>query len=305
MKKIITLFVLGMSLVTAGYSLAGQANNPIAIKFKDKNGKDVVYYRSDVLEAKRNFPIEEIRKAPDDAVYDKVRDQILIDLLLAEEIEAANLKDDEEVKEAKAELIKQAEKVAEQKIWFKRKIDEGIKEEDLLKKYKKLQQNLKNKKMYNIAVIVVDDKTKADEVLKQALTGKDFSELAKKYSTEPTTRQRGGELGYLHELEIQQALGKDVAKRLKVLKDGVCSNKPIEKGGKQFILKRIGSKKADAPKFEEVLPQLRAIAQQEMMAKMIEEIKSKKAKNIEVRDFSGKADTALKSPARVPAAAGA
>jgi len=304
MKNIITTFILGMSLVTAGYSLADQAN-PIAIKYKGKDGKDVVYYRSDVLEAKRNFPIEEIRKAPDDAVYDKVRDQILIDLLLAEEIEDANLKDDEEVKEAMEELVKQAAKVAEQKIWFKRKIDELIKEEDLLKKYKKLQQNLKNKKMYNIAVIVVDDKTKADEVLKQALAGTDFGDLAKKYSTEPTTRERGGELGFLHELEIQQALGKDVAKRLKVLKDGVCSNKAIEKGGKQFILKRIGSRKAEAPKFEEVLPQLRAMSQQEVMAKMIDGIKKKKEKNIEVRDFAGKKDVALKSPSRIPAAAGA
>jgi parvulin-like peptidyl-prolyl isomerase len=209
------------------------------------------------------------------------------------------------VKEAKAELIKQAEKVATQKIWFKRKIDESIKEEDLLNKYKKLQKNLKDKKMYNIAIIVLDDKAKANEVLKQAMAGKDFAELAKAYSTEPNTRERGGELGYLHELEIQQALGGDVAKRLKVLKDGVCSNKAIEKGGKQFILKRIGSKKAEAPKFEEVLPQLRAIAQQEIMAKTIKKLRDQNVGKIEVHSFSGEKDTPLKDASKIPASAGA
>ena len=298
MKKMITAFVLGASILSAGYTFAADPN-PIAIKYKGKDGKDIIYYRSDVLEAKRNFPIEEIRKAPDDAVFDKVRDQILIDLLLAEEIEAANLQNDDEVKEAKIELVKQAEKAAQQKVWFKREIDEKVKEEVLLEKYRKLEDNLKGKKMYSLAIIVVD-KGKSGEVLKQAMAGHDFGALAKKYSMEPTTRERGGELGFLHEVEVEQALGKDVAKRLKVLKDGACSNRVIEKGGKHFILKRLASKKAQSPKFEEVLPQLRALVQQEVMAAMIERMKKRKEKNIEVNDFTGKKCTPLKASSRSP-----
>ena len=155
MTKKILFAVLSVTLLAGPtHASTDKKANPAVLTFKAKDGKKTTYYRSDVLKYKQTLP-EEIRFAPDEAVFSDVRDQLLVNLLFADALETKELEKPEvlsELKTAKMEIMKN--------VWMKRKVNKLVKDEDLVKSYNKIKESAKGKKVYNTAVIVMDDDAK-------------------------------------------------------------------------------------------------------------------------------------------------
>lgn len=87
----------------------------------------------------------------------------------------------------------------------------------------------------------------ANEVLKEARAGKDFAELARKYSTDPAAARDGGDLGTFKRDDMIPEIGNAVA----ALKPGEVSAPVLSPAGLHII--KLEEKKAGAGKpFEEV-----------------------------------------------------
>src|SRR5690606_2308373 len=104
---------------------------------------------------------------------------------------------DEEVKERLAE----AKKRIVQTVYVQKKVEEKITDERLQQAYNVYIENFPEVKEVKAAHILVEDKSKANELIKQLNEGADFAELAINNSKD-TTASNGGDLGYFLETDV-------------------------------------------------------------------------------------------------------
>jgi foldase protein PrsA len=111
-----------------------------------------------------------------------------------------------------------------------------------------------NKDTYNQAEqveashILVDDEKTAKEVIKKLNDGEDFAKLAKEYSTDTGTKDKGGYLGYFGRGEMAEAF-ENAAFSMKV---GSISSEPVKTDFGYHIIKVTDKKEAKEAKFEDV-----------------------------------------------------
>ncbi|WIF95677.1 peptidylprolyl isomerase [Caminicella sporogenes] len=150
-------------------------------------------------------------------VKEQILDKLITEELILQEAKKMGIKiDSEKVEEKYKDFSKQLESNKELKKFYEEKnIDENfikkqIKMELYLKEFrnkifeqaglndeKKLQELIKN---YPIKVrarhILVKDEKLAKDLLKRIKSGEDFAQLAKEYSEDPGSKEKGGDLGY-------------------------------------------------------------------------------------------------------------
>lgn len=114
------------------------------------------------------------------------------------------------------------------------------------KKYFDENQDLFSTNNYNLADIVVKDRTTANQVVQDLQAGKDFAEVAKEFSIDDLTKNDGGDLGTVTLSDLPESL----AKIVKLLQVGSYSN-PIEVDGEWHIVK-LKNKEFVSNKFEDV-----------------------------------------------------
>jgi len=90
----------------------------------------------------------------------------------------------------------------------------SLKQEKLINYY---EDNLRKK--VHLAHILLSEENKAKEIASQAKKGADFSELAKKNSTDKETKTKGGDLGYFAPDELVRVIAKDKTADKKQLED--------------------------------------------------------------------------------------
>ncbi|MED3662781.1 peptidylprolyl isomerase [Ureibacillus sp. FSL K6-8385] len=111
-----------------------------------------------------------------------------------------------------------------------------------------------NKDSYNQAEqveashILVDDEKTAKEVIKKLNDGEDFAKLAKEYSTDTGTKDKGGYLGYFGRGEMVEAF-ENAAFSMKV---GSISSEPVKTDFGYHIIKVTDKKEVKEAKFEDV-----------------------------------------------------
>lgn len=133
---------------------------------------------------------------------------------------------------------------------FDQKIaEENIKisEEDLLAVYESRKDQLKTPETVKATHILLDKPEEAEKVLAELKAGGDFAELAKLYSTDPGSRERGGDLGYFSRGQMVKEF-EDTAFNLKV---GEIS-KPVKTNFGYHIIKKLDYKPAYTPPLSEV-----------------------------------------------------
>jgi parvulin-like peptidyl-prolyl isomerase len=101
--------------------------------------------------------------------------------------------------------------------------------------------------------ILVKTEQEANNIYQQLKEGKDFATLAKEYSIDTPTKDKGGDLGWIS----KASLVPDLAKAAEALKDNEFS-KPIKSPFGYHIIEKLGTKPAKELSFDEVKDKLTA-----------------------------------------------
>jgi peptidyl-prolyl cis-trans isomerase C len=122
----------------------------------------------------------------------------------------------------------------------------------------------KNYEKYNLRIIEVGTKEKAEEIMGMLKKGEDFGELAKRYSTHYSAKD-GGKVTYTRLVLSQFPIFESVVAKLKPFE----ISEPVEINGKFYIIQMLGK---EAPSEEELKEKKSAI--RERIRKIKEEKKS-------------------------------
>jgi peptidyl-prolyl cis-trans isomerase C len=255
-----------------------EASDSIVAKF---NGGSLKV--SDLKKFQSTAP-EQIRALPFDKIFKPLRDQKIMEMLLEAEKSKTNIASDPEVIKLKQEAIKSIE----MQVFLKKAAEKEITDEKLKPLYEELVKKFKGQKESEVSIIVCNTKADADKAMQELNAGKNFAEVAKKYSQEPNTSAQGGRLGFLLAPAIDQVLGPDIGKAFKILKNNAHSRNIISKGGKFIIVYRGESRAATPPSFEEVKSQLKGMYFQKALLEYLQGLTKKS--NLQVYTMDGKPD---------------
>lgn len=161
-----------------------------------------------------------------------------------------------------------------------------ITEEQLKAEYDRLVGQMKQQE-FKARHILVKTREEAQEIIKQLDQGKDFAELAKKYSIGPSAKS-GGDLGWF----MPQRMVKPFADAVIALQDGQYTKEPVQTQFGWHVILREKSREKTPPPFEKVKPQIEHLLKRKLVQQYIEDLKQK-------ADI--KLLTAEKAPAPLPA----
>ncbi|MGM2306240.1 foldase [Bacillus paranthracis] len=102
-----------------------------------------------------------------------------------------------------------------------------------------------------VSHILISDETLAKDIKSKIDSGEDFGSLAKEFSQDIATKEKGGDIGYFKEGDMVQAF-QDAARKLKV---GEVSQ-PVKTDFGYHVIKLLDEKKL--PSFEQMKPQLQS-----------------------------------------------
>lgn len=275
--KTLTLGCLVAGLVAPGINADdNQSKNPVIAIV---GGKKKIYYM-DLLARKNAF--KELQAVPVEAVYEGLLQQMVAEQLIEDVVKQQNMDNDPEV----MERAKKCKEAAKMQTYIERQIEKMVTDEELMTLFKDLMKDYKKQKEVRAQHILVANEQEAHGIIKDLEAGKDFADIARTKSVDPTTKERGGDLGYFVKDIAKETMGPDFAESVFILKPGSFTRKPVKTRFGFHVLKVNDSRTSKPPKFEEVAPQLRQIKSQEALLKFIDGLK--KQHNVQLFDVQGK-----------------
>jgi peptidyl-prolyl cis-trans isomerase C len=126
--------------------------------------------------------------------------------------------------------------------------------------------------------ILVKTKEEAEKIIAELESGKDFTELAKANSTDPSAAQNGGDLGFFSKGQMVP----EFEAATFALKDGEYTKTPVQTQFGFHVIKKVEERNVPAPEFKDVEAQVRQLVVREKYAALVEE--ARKGVTIEVMD---------------------
>lgn len=123
---------------------------------------------------------------------------------------------------------------------------------------------------YKASHILLASKEEAEKVITELDMGGNFAELAKKKSTDPAGKN-GGDLGWFASEQMVPEFGQAISQ----MKKGTYSKSPVQTQFGWHVIKLEDTRSATPPKFEEVKPQLKRVAEQRRAGEYMESLKNK------------------------------
>lgn len=139
--------------------------------------------------------------------------------------------------------------------------------------------------------ILVSSEKEAEAIIAKLNKGGKFEDLAKKLSSDPGSKEKGGELGWFS----PQQLVPEFATAVEGLKDGQLTDKPVKTQFGWHVIQREETRKKQPPPFEDVKAQVKTAMQTQRFQQQIEEWK--KAAKIERKAAPAKPATEAKPAA--------
>ncbi|MFN8926691.1 MAG: peptidylprolyl isomerase [Rhodospirillales bacterium] len=239
---------------------AAPAGDPVLARV---NGQEV--RQSEVMATLRQMP-PQVQQMPMDFVVPALVDQLISVKLLAAAGYAQNLQNDEEVKSR----MKRAEERAVQEIYLNRRIDQAITPERLKAKYDAWVKENPPQDEVRASHILVADEATARRLIDDLNKGADFADLARKNSTDPGSGPQGGDLGYFG---AQDMVG-PFAEAAFTISPGKVGASPIQTQFGWHVIKVADKRQGAVPPMAEVEGQLRNDMQQEVVASLLEELRT-------------------------------
>ena len=221
------------------------------------NGEEI--HRSDVFNFIVTLP-EQVRQMPLQTLFPLALEQVINNHVVTSKADTANLDNDPEV----STLASQAKEQIVRNVYVDRQIDEQITQKRLLKAYEDLLNQIGDVQETKARHILVEDETKAKELITKLDGGADFETLAKENSTGPTS-ENGGELGWFAKAEMVP----EFAEAAFALEPGTYTKEPVKTQFGWHVIKAEERRTRPEPEFEVVKPQLEAKLRQEVLAELI------------------------------------
>lgn len=211
--------------------------------------------------------IEEMEPSLKDEIMNpQVRKDIYESIAVRESIrlkgEQLKLEDTKEYKD-RLEAIKP---VIFAKILAHRISEEEMSSSDLLKSYNEMKGSTPVQTFYKFSQILVTDETVANDLIRRLNQGEQFAKLAKMYSTDFSTKNKGGEINWT----LSTDLPKEYITSLNSLKKGEFTKTPLKMSNGFIIIKLDKVKIKKHFKFPSF---------QEIKSKLVEKLKLKNLKS--------------------------
>jgi len=222
---------------------------------------------------------------------DKIMDQVISRELLRQEAEKLNLAKAPE----NAARIEHYQRMLFSQIAAESFIKNAkVSDEDMKKEYN---QRISEMKLieYKARHILVDTEAAAKDVLQRLQKGEKFEDLAKQFSKDPGSKDKGGDLGWFDAQRMVAPFSKAVTE----LKNGETTSAPVQTQFGWHIIRREDSRDQPPPPFDEVKEQISNKLQMDKLQQHIDEMK----KTAKIERMAPPAKPAKKEEAPAPSAA--
>ncbi|MDH5722806.1 MAG: peptidylprolyl isomerase [Alphaproteobacteria bacterium] len=224
------------------------------------NGEKITV--GEVLENLANIP-PQMQQMPQDKLIPFALQQIINNKLISQKAESAGLENNEDV-------IKQVEAAKKQIIrakFINDKIAQSVTEESIKAEYEQYRQNFEPQDQIKASHILVEDESKAKEVIKKLNSGGDFAELAKENSIDGTA-ENGGELGSFTKADMVP----EFAEAAFALEIGAHTKTPVKTQFGFHVIKVAEKGKSGPAPFEQIEPFIRQSLSQNVINEYIIEL---------------------------------
>lgn len=145
-----------------------------------------------------------------------------------------------------------------------------IKDEDLKKQYEQFKAQMGDQE-YKVRHILVENEADAKAIIADLKKGGDFAKLAKEKSKDPGSKDNGGDLDW----GPGGRYVKPFADALKALQKGQTTDTPVQTQFGWHVIRLDDVRPMKVPGFDEVKDNFRQRAQQEQIAKLVQDLRSK------------------------------
>jgi peptidyl-prolyl cis-trans isomerase C len=241
----------------------GSATAPAADPVVAKVGSDEIH-ASELAEAAQGMP-EELRGMPPQMLYPMLLDQLIDRKAIVIEGRKQGLQNDPAVKRQ----VERATDTAIQNLLLTRAISPTLTDDAIKAAYEKQYAGKPGEEEVHAEHILVADEAKAKEIIAQLKAGKDFTQLAKDNSTDPSAKTNSGDLGWFKKTDMLPEFS-DAAF---ALKPGEFTQTPVKTRFGYHIIKLLETRTAPPPTLDAVRDEIRQQLIQEGVAKVLAQAK--------------------------------
>ena len=255
MNKISRLLAV---LVTASVAMAAQAQNIAVV-----NGVAIPQAKMDIqlkaLAARGQKDSPELRNA--------IKDSLVTAVLIEQEATKKGL---DKTPDVQAEL-----EMARQSVIFRAYVQDYMKnnpvtDAEIKAEYDKYKATQADRE-YNVRHILVKDEKAAKDIIEQLKKGAKFDKLAEKFSIDPGSKAKGGELGW----NAPGNFVKPFAEAMTKLDKGQISKEPVKSDFGFHVIKLDDVRSAKVPSCDEVKPQSTEFLQRKKLETLMAGLRAK------------------------------
>lgn len=226
------------------------------------NGKDVPQSRVDEL--LKQFKLQGQTVTPE--IEKQVADEVVLREIYMQEADKRGLVTTEDMK-AQLELARQT--LIINALFDELKKDKPVTDEEILASYENFKAQAAGTE-YRARHILVETQKRADSLTAQLKKGAKFETLAQKYSKDPGSKDKGGDLDFAN----PKAYVPEFSDALVKLKKGEVTPKPVKTQFGYHIIKLEDTRESMFPPLEDVKPQIQKNLEQQRLVQIREDLRS-------------------------------
>lgn len=250
-------------------------------------GTDEIH-ASELSDAAQNLP-EELRGMPPQMLYPMLLDQLVDRRAIVIQGRKEGLANDPVVQKS----VTRATDTAIQNLVLTRAIAPSLTDDAIKARYDRDYAGKPGEEEVHAAHILVADEDKAKAIIAQLKTGKDFSELAKDNSTDPSAKTNNGDLGFFKKTDMLPEFA-DAAFALKV---GEYTQAPVKTRFGYHVIKLLERRTAAAPDLDSVRDEIR----QQMIQEGVTKVLASAKQGLVVQKFNQDGTPMVDAPTPAPA----
>ncbi|MCC2644304.1 MAG: peptidylprolyl isomerase [Burkholderiales bacterium] len=149
---------------------------------------------------------------------------------------------------------------------------DAVSDAEVKAKYDQMKKQAANQKQYEVSHILVKDESKAKDIIAQLKKGAKFADLAKKYSIDPGSKVKGGDLGWSDGSNYVP----EFTAAIKGLEKGKYTTTPVKSQFGYHVIMLVDVKTGNTiPEYDKVKEQIKQQIQSEKTRALFDGLKTK------------------------------